>query len=379
MNSKTWTRIIALTLFAALAIPFQLAAQDKAKPNTINTITTSSLTLARSAGPTATTNRTHPRTSLTLAGRWRSAPILRFPIPSPPIASSTVSSPTPFVWQHGVLTDLAHWIPGIAAWPLPSMRAERWLGVSENGQIDPLTGNYEGNRRPLEERSIINLGTLGGTQSVANGINDRGQVVGAALNAIPDPFANIPLLGCGTFAQCFLFVPAATQTHAFRWTEAGGMQDLGALGGPDSSASFVNQRGQIAGEFFTSFTPNPSTGVPTRGSILLGERENGGHWHPRRYLRCSILDEQSRPGRWLFQRGWGSDRVMRSFGTKRRAEGPRSPGGERFEAQTAINDAGEIVGGSDATSSFQRGPLEKRSHHRSRDRGRRCMQWGELD
>jgi hypothetical protein len=31
MNSKTWTRIIALTLFAALTIPVQLAAQDKAK------------------------------------------------------------------------------------------------------------------------------------------------------------------------------------------------------------------------------------------------------------------------------------------------------------------------------------------------------------
>jgi probable HAF family extracellular repeat protein len=111
----------------------------------------------------------------------------------------------------------------------------------------------------------MSLGTLGGNQSVANAVNDRGQVAGVALNAIPDPFANSPLpfLGCGTFAQCFLFVPAATETHAFRWAEAEGTQDLGALGGPDSSASFVNQRGQIAGEFFTSFTPNSSTGVPT--------------------------------------------------------------------------------------------------------------------
>ena len=33
MNSKTWTRIIALSLFAALAIPVQLPAQDKAKPD----------------------------------------------------------------------------------------------------------------------------------------------------------------------------------------------------------------------------------------------------------------------------------------------------------------------------------------------------------
>jgi hypothetical protein len=33
MNSKTWTRIIAVTLFAALAIPVSLAAQDKTKPD----------------------------------------------------------------------------------------------------------------------------------------------------------------------------------------------------------------------------------------------------------------------------------------------------------------------------------------------------------
>ena len=32
MNSKTWTRIIALSLFAVLAIPVQLAAQDRTQP-----------------------------------------------------------------------------------------------------------------------------------------------------------------------------------------------------------------------------------------------------------------------------------------------------------------------------------------------------------
>jgi hypothetical protein len=31
MNSKTWTRIIALSLFGALALPLQLAAQNSAK------------------------------------------------------------------------------------------------------------------------------------------------------------------------------------------------------------------------------------------------------------------------------------------------------------------------------------------------------------
>jgi hypothetical protein len=31
MNSKTWMRIVALALFAALALPLQMAAQEKAK------------------------------------------------------------------------------------------------------------------------------------------------------------------------------------------------------------------------------------------------------------------------------------------------------------------------------------------------------------
>ena len=33
MNSKTWMRIIVLALFAALALPLQLAAQGTAKPH----------------------------------------------------------------------------------------------------------------------------------------------------------------------------------------------------------------------------------------------------------------------------------------------------------------------------------------------------------
>ncbi len=48
MNSKTWTRIIALGLFSVLAVPIQLTAQTAKSPPRI-TITTSYLTLARSA------------------------------------------------------------------------------------------------------------------------------------------------------------------------------------------------------------------------------------------------------------------------------------------------------------------------------------------
>jgi probable HAF family extracellular repeat protein len=78
----------------------------------------------------------------------------------------------------------------------------------------------------LEERallaSIIDLGTLGGSSSGANGINDSGQVVGWAYPA-------------GNGAE-----------HAFLYS-GGAMSDLGTLGGTISGASGINDSGQVVG------------------------------------------------------------------------------------------------------------------------------------
>ncbi|MDB4869341.1 MAG: repeat protein [Gemmatimonadales bacterium] len=65
------------------------------------------------------------------------------------------------------------------------------------------------------------LGTLGGTDSEAFGINNLGQVVGWA------------------------FVPSGVE-HAFLWTKATGMLDLGTLGG-SSRALAINDNGQVVG------------------------------------------------------------------------------------------------------------------------------------
>lgn len=77
---------------------------------------------------------------------------------------------------------------------------------------------------------ITDLGTLGGTDSFASGINEKGEVVGWSLKTGSDP------LGV---------------THPFRYRN-GEMIDIGTLvGGPDSSATAyalgINNAGQIAG------------------------------------------------------------------------------------------------------------------------------------
>jgi len=73
---------------------------------------------------------------------------------------------------------------------------------------------------------MIDLGTLGGSDSQAHGINQRGQVVGVSTTSA----------GVG---------------HAFLW-EKGTMVDLGTLGGNFSQAMGINVQGLIVGGSETS-------------------------------------------------------------------------------------------------------------------------------
>lgn len=164
-----------------------------------------------------------------------------------------------FKWSDGVPTDLGA-LPGdLTNSVATSINAEGIvIGQSENGDIDPLTGAREIRAVSWKEGRIRNLGTFGGNHSIVGDINDHGQIVGYALNTIPDPFSWIGL---------FLGSSNSTQTRAFLW-ENGHKRDLGTLGGPDAVAGGVNERGEVIGISYTNSVANSTTGLPTVAAFL---------------------------------------------------------------------------------------------------------------
>jgi probable HAF family extracellular repeat protein len=158
-------------------------------------------------------------------------------------------------WQDGRATDLGEpaGIDAKGSSSIPTWIDDSGLiaGLTENGLIDPLTGFSQVRAVLWVGQVSLNLCTLGGNASQAFAVNGLGQVVGVALNAKPDDFA-----------QTMTFLPAATQARAFLW-QNGVMRDLGTLGGNDAAAVTINPRGQVTGFSYTDASPNPVTGVPT--------------------------------------------------------------------------------------------------------------------
>jgi probable HAF family extracellular repeat protein len=60
------------------------------------------------------------------------------------------------------------------------------VGTADTGALDPATGVPIIHAVLWTGSKIIDLGTLGGTSSLALDINDQGLIAGLAQNAIPD-------------------------------------------------------------------------------------------------------------------------------------------------------------------------------------------------
>ena len=259
---RTPRRLIAITMLAALTTLVQLAAQDKLKHHQYKLYDVGTFGGHYSVTSTFAT-------SLTRAG---SIGLAETPSPDPydPNCFYACLVSHAFLWRNGVTRDLGA-LPGSnggnSSYGFAISDSGEVVGISENGQIDPATGNPEAVGVVWKNRTLINLGTFGGAQSIAADNNNRGQIVGWAMNTIADPYsADLEFLGvAGSF-------PGTTQLRAALWDRTG-MHDLGTLGGPSALAFVVNDSGQIAGYSYTNFDPNPTTGIPTIDPFIW----NRGH------------------------------------------------------------------------------------------------------
>ena len=98
---------------------------------------------------------------------------------------------------------------------------------------------------------LVDVGVIGGTWSLANGINDNGQVVGTSCTQ-----------------DCV--------GHAFSWTQTGGLEDLGTLPGYSRSEAYsINDLGQILGAMVCRSTDAGCGG--TFSEAVIWEKV-GGQW-----------------------------------------------------------------------------------------------------
>jgi probable HAF family extracellular repeat protein len=109
------------------------------------------------------------------------------------------------------------------------VRGFKYDGHAVRPMPDPSFFAYQGSKYGVNVAAgnlcyqFIDLGTLGGEESSARGINDSGEVVGEAT--LPN-----------------------WAGHAFLWEDGIGMRDLGTLpGGASSTAEDINETGQVTG------------------------------------------------------------------------------------------------------------------------------------
>jgi probable HAF family extracellular repeat protein len=289
MRCRLWSFTIAVTLFAAGAIPVQLTAQDKRDQHHVHHHYQLVDLGSTFGGPNSyfdpgSGNDFGPFVSVlnrkgTVAGFAETSAS----DPFAPICFWNCLATHAFrAERNGVLTDLGA-LPGAGNSSAPLWINENGLiaGASENGETDPLYAGLPELRAVLwQHGKITDLGTLpeGGYQSEANAVNSSGQVVGAALNTVADSNS----MQAGTFwlwgGSNGIVPPYQYQTRAFLWDKQNGMQDLGTLpGGTDAQALLINERGQAVGWSYTSSNPSALCAVAgfalTTGSFIWDKRK----------------------------------------------------------------------------------------------------------
>jgi probable HAF family extracellular repeat protein len=344
MKSRLLTCIVSIIALAALAVPAQLSAQKNQNHKHHHY---QLIDIGTFGGPESFFSETIPFVSASSALSKRgsavggSATSIPTTATSNPLLCGGLAGGIPnvfhvFEWQSGVVSDLGA-LSGASNCSAPGGINPKGVvvGASENGEIDPQTGVNQSRAVRWVNGAISDLGSFGGNQNGASGINNRGQIVGFSLNTVPDPYSLFDLL---------LGSSNGTQTRAFLWQD-GVMQDLGTLGGPDAFAILINEHGELAGVSYVNSTP--SSGCPglltsdpffwTKGKMTDLGTLGGTCGVPfalnNRGLvvgQSSVVgDLTSHPFLWP-----GQDGMMQDLGTL----------GGSYGAANAINEAGEVVG-----------------------------------
>jgi len=128
--------------------------------------------------------------------------------------------------------------------------------IANNGLVSVAAANPDGTMHAAlwYKGSITDIGTpgLGGPNSAAFGVNERGQAVGQAETSIAngEDFCGFNFYGFPSVSACLPFL----------WHN-GVMRKLSTLGGANGFANSINNRGEVAGLAETTIT-DPAPGCP---------------------------------------------------------------------------------------------------------------------
>jgi len=334
MNTRTLSWLTAIALPTAVANPGPLAAQQHHHYKLIDMGTfggpQSSIVDQGVPGGVYVNN----------AGMFTGYADSRRPDPNPKFCFLDCYVDRAFQWQDGVMAKLDVLHHGLSSAPVAISANGLIAGFATNGDIDPLFPGFPELRAVLWQNGrITNLGTLpeGGYESLANSVNSRGQVVGFALNTIPDP---------NSLTLTLNNVAGSTQVRAFFW-EDGVMQDLGTLGGPDAVALLINERGQAMGWSYASTTLASSCpSFPLAIGSFIWEKETGmSDLGSLGGGTCTLASDLNNRGQIVGYAVPGGENFSRAFvwdhGSIRELSG--SIGGDCTGA-FVLNDAGEAAG-----------------------------------